>query len=142
MQDWSEQGALDGDRFGAVLFAGFATLALVLAAIGIYGVMSFAVAQRTPEIALRIALGARRGDVILLIMADGMKLAVAGAVVGLAGVVLMGRLLRSALYGVSMVDAGNVIAVASVLLGVALLATFLPARRLARIDPILNLRSD
>jgi putative ABC transport system permease protein len=142
MQQSIEQSELGGDRFGAVLFTGFAALALLLAAVGIYGVMSFTVAQRTPEIALRMALGARHEDVIRLIMMDGMKLAFGGVAVGLGGVLLVGRLLRSALYQTSMVDPGSFIAVASVLVGVALFATYLPARRSTKIDPILNLRSD
>jgi len=99
----SMDSELSGDRFGMVLFGAFATLALLLAALGIYGVITFAIAQRTHEIGVRMALGAQRSDVILLILADGLKLTFAGVAIGLAGVFLEGRLMHTSLYGVKAV---------------------------------------
>ena len=133
---------MSGDRFGMVLFGGFATLALLLAALGIYGVMAFAVAQRSHEIGLRMALGAQRRDVILLILRDGLKLALLGLAVGLAGAVTLGHLMRSTLYGVASVDIASLIGVIVMLVAVALLASYLPARRSAKIDPMVALRQE
>lgn len=139
-QTMDEQFA--GDRFGMVLFGGFATLALVLAALGIYGVMAFAVAQRGHEIGLRMALGAQRGDVVLLILKDGLKLALLGLGIGLVGVAALGHFMRSTLYGVATVDIASLIAVAVTLVAVAILASYLPAQRSATIDPMIALRQE
>jgi predicted permease len=133
---------LAGDRFGMVLFAGFAALALLLAALGIYGVMAFAVAQRTHEIGLRMALGAQRGDVVLLILRDGMKLALLGLGVGLVGVLALGHFMRATLYGIATIDAASLIAVAVTLLAVAVFASYVPARRSAKVDPMIALRQE
>jgi len=133
---------LKGDRFGMVLFGMFAVLALLLAALGIYGVLAFAVAQRSHEIGLRMALGAQQRDVVLLILGDGMKLALAGVGIGLMGVVVLGHLMRSTLYGIKTIDAGSFAAVALVLLAVAVLASYIPARRSARVDPMIALRQE
>jgi predicted permease len=133
---------LTGDRFGMVLFAGFAALALLLAALGIYGVMAFAVAQRGHEIGLRMALGAQRRDVVLLILRDGLKLALLGLGVGLAGVFPLGHFMRATLYGVATIDVGSLLAVAMTLLGVAVLASYVPARRSAKVDPMIALRQE
>ncbi len=133
---------LTGDRFGMVLFAGFAALALLLAALGIYGVMAFAVAQRGHEIGLRMALGAQRRDVVLLILRDGMKLALFGLGVGLAGVFALGHFMRATLYGVATIDAASLIAVAVTLLAVAVFASYVPARRSAKVDPMIALRQE
>ena len=130
------------DRFGMVLFAGFAAVALLLAAVGIYGVMAFAVAQRTHEIGVRMALGARRWEVVTLILQDGMRLALIGIAVGLAGAYGLGRLMHTTLYGVEATDLGSLLAVATLLLAVALVACWLPARRSAAIDPMQALRSE
>lgn len=130
------------DRFEMLLFGAFAAVALLLAGVGIYGVMSFAVAQRTHEIGVRMALGARRGDVIRLIVSNGMRMAVAGLVVGIAGAVELGRLMHSTLYGVKTVDALSLAAVAGLLFGVALLACWMPARRSAQVDPMRALRNE
>ncbi|MGA9669015.1 MAG: FtsX-like permease family protein, partial [Terracidiphilus sp.] len=131
-----------GDRFGMVLFGGFASVALLLAAVGIYGVMSFAVAQRTHEIGVRMALGARRSKVVLLMVRGGMRLALIGIVIGLVGAYGLGRLMRSTLYGVASADVGSLAAVAALLLVVALLACWLPARRTASINPVQALRNE
>ncbi len=133
---------LTGDRFGMVLFAGFAGLALLLAALGIYGVMAFAVAQRTHEMGVRMALGAQRRDVVLLILRDGMKLTLIGLGAGLIGVFVLGHFMRSTLYGVATVDAASLIAVAVTLVAVAVLASYLPARRSAKVDPMIALRQE
>ena len=131
---------LTGDRFGMVLFGGFALLALGLAALGIYGVMAFAVAQRAHEIGLRMALGARQSDVMLMILRDGIKLALYGVGVGLVGVFALGYLMRSTLYGVKSVDLGSFAIVAPTLMAIAVIASIVPARRSARIDPMIAMR--
>jgi putative ABC transport system permease protein len=134
--------ALGGDRFVTLLFAGFAGVALLLAAIGIYGVMSFAVAQRTPEIGLRMAVGAGSRQVLLLVLKEGLLLALAGLVLGLGGTYFVGRAMRSVLYQVSAIDFRSAGAVAVVLLVAAILACYLPARRATRIDPMVALRCE
>ena len=134
--------ALGGDRFVTLLFAGFAGVALVLAAIGIYGVMSFAVAQRTQEIGLRMAVGAGSRQVLLLVLKEGLLLALAGLVLGLGGTYFVGRAMSSVLYQVSAIDFASVGAVAVVLLLAAILACYLPARRATRIDPMAALRCE
>jgi len=132
--------ALGGDRFVTLLFAGFAGVALVLAAIGIYGVMSFTVAQRTQEIGLRMAVCAGSRQVLLLVLKEGMLLALAGLLLGLGGTYFVGRAMRSVLYQVGAMDFASVGAVAVVLLLAAILACYLPARRATRIDPMAALR--
>jgi len=127
-------------RFGMALFGGFAALALVLAALGIYGVMAFAVAQRRHEIGLRMALGAQREQVLQLILTSGMKLALVGIGVGLVGVYALGRLMRSTLYGIQTVDLTSFVAVSLFLLAAAVVSSFIPARRAAKVDPIVALR--
>jgi putative ABC transport system permease protein len=127
-------------RFPMVLFGAFAALALVLATLGIYGVMAFAVAQRGHEIGLSMALGAQTRDVVKLIVLDGMKLAIVGALIGVAGVYVLGQLMRSTLYGIGSFDAISFAAVSAILLGAALIACYVPARRSARVDPMSVLR--
>jgi putative ABC transport system permease protein len=133
---------LTGDRFGMVLFAGFAGVALLLAALGIYGVMSFAVAQRTHEIGLRMALGAQKSEVVGLIVRGGIRMAVPGMAIGLAGVLVLGRLMHSTLYGVGAIDYGSTALVAAVLFAVGLVACWVPARRSAQVDPMIALRDE
>jgi putative ABC transport system permease protein len=130
------------DRFEMLLFAGFAVVALILASVGIYGVMSFAVAQRTHEIGIRMALGARRSEVVRLILRGGIAMALPGIGLGLAGAFSLGWLMRSTLYGVEMVDVGSLSAVAALLFAVAVLACWIPARRSAGIDPMQALRAE
>jgi putative ABC transport system permease protein len=134
--------SLSGDRFGTVLFGSFAAVALLLAAIGIYGVMSFAVAQRTHEIGLRIALGASPAQVLRLVLREGTLLALGGLLLGLGGAYFVGRLMKSLLYQVNAMDPTAVSAVTAVLLLSALLACYIPARRATQVDPMVALRDE
>jgi predicted permease len=127
-------------QFSMVLLGTFAALALILSSIGIYGVISYLVGQRTREIGIRIALGAQRKDVMKLVLGEGVKLAVVGAVIGLAAAFGVTRLMSKLLYGVSATDPLTFSAVATVLLGVALLACYIPARRAMGVDPNVALR--
>jgi putative ABC transport system permease protein len=133
---------LSGDRFTAFLFAGFAAIALLLAAVGIYGVMSFAVAQRTHEIGLRMALGADPGRVLALILKEGMILAGIGLAVGLFGAYGVGKVMHSLLYNVAVFDFAAFGAVAAALLLAGLLACFIPAHRATLVDPMQALRQE
>jgi len=130
------------DRFYTVFIAAFAAVALVLAAIGIYGVMSFAVAQRTHEIGLRMALGAHRGQVLRQILREGMTTALVGTAFGSAGAYLIGRALQGAVFGVDATNPTTYVAVVAMLLGAALIACVVPARRAAGVDPMVALRQD
>jgi len=131
-----------GDRFETFLYGSFAAVALVLAALGIYGVIAFLVEQRTHEIGLRMALGAGRLAVLRLVVSEGMMLALAGLVLGLAGAWLVGRAMQSILYGVGSFDYGVFGAMGLVLLFSALLASYVPAHRAATVDPMQALRQD
>jgi putative ABC transport system permease protein len=134
--------SLANDRFSTALFASFAGVALLLAAIGIYGVMSFAVAQRTHEIGLRMALGAGPQQVLRLVLKEGMRLALVGLVVGLGGTYFVGRLMKTVLYQVNAIDPAAISAVAAVLMLSALLACYIPARRATQVDPMVALRDE
>ncbi len=140
--DQVKDESLGEDRYTMVLFAGFAVVALLLAAVGIYGLMAFAVSQRTQEIGLRLALGAGRHRVIWLILKDASLLAAAGLGIGLAGAMLVGRTMRTTLYGVGAIDLSVILTVALILLGTALISSYLPARRAATIEPMQALRTD
>jgi len=129
-------------RFLASLMSLFALLALALAATGIYGVLSYLVAQRTREIGIRIALGATAGAVLSLILKRGMALILIGTAIGLAGAFAMTRLIKTLLFGVSATDTATFALVALLLVGVALIASYLPARRATKADPIIALRHD
>ncbi|MGB6875164.1 MAG: ABC transporter permease [Candidatus Acidiferrales bacterium] len=127
-------------RFSMILMSIFAVLALILAAVGTYGVMSYSIAQRTHEIGIRMALGARPGDVLRMVVGQGMALAALGLAIGVAGALEATQLIASQLYGVKPADP-VVLAVVVALLGlVALLACYIPARRAARVDPLVALR--
>ncbi|HXM14822.1 MAG TPA: FtsX-like permease family protein, partial [Candidatus Eremiobacteraceae bacterium] len=128
------------ERFAASLFGGFAFIALALAAFGIYGVMSFAVAQRTREIGLRMALGAGEGQVLGLIMKEGMTLGIIGLLIGLLGSYGVGHLMKSTLYGIGSIDPIAFSAVAAILMFSALIACYIPARRATHVDPMAALR--
>jgi putative ABC transport system permease protein len=134
--------SMSGDRFNAMLFWSFAAVALLLAAVGIYGVMSFVVSQRTHEIGLRMALGAGQHRVLRQVIAEGMKTALVGVVVGTAGAYGVGRAMQGLWYGVGALDPVGFSLVATTLLIAALLACVLPARRAALVDPMVALRQD
>lgn len=134
--------ALSIKRIQALLIGGFGALALVLASLGLYGVLSFSVAGRTPEIGLRMALGASVRDVLWLIVRQGMTLALSGIAIGLVGAFAATRWLRSLLFGVSTTDPLTFVGIVVVLMLVALLACWLPARRAAKVDPLVALRCE
>jgi len=131
---------LVADRFLTTLYATFASVALLLATVGIYGVMTFSVAQRTHEIGLRMALGAAREQVLAVIFKEGLALALVGLAIGLGGAALVGRAMRGMLYGVGSFDFLAFGGVALVLFAAALIACYLPARRATDVDPIVALR--
>lgn len=129
-----------GPRFNMMLLAVFAGVAMVLAAVGIYGILSYAVAQRTHEIGVRMALGAQAVDVLKLVVGQGLKLTLVGMVIGLGAALAVTRVMETLLYEVSATDPLTFIAIALLLVGVALVASFIPARRATRVDPIVALR--
>ncbi len=136
------QAAMARDRFSMLLVAFFGGLALLLAAVGIYGVISYSVGQRTREIGIRMALGARRGSVFGMILRLGLKLAALGIFIGILGALAVGRVLTGFLYGVRFTDPWTFTCVSLFLGAVALAATYFPARRAAKIDPMRALRHE
>jgi ABC-type antimicrobial peptide transport system permease subunit len=133
-------GSLADRRFSMILLGVFALLALVLSSIGIYGVISYLVGQRTHEIGIRMALGAQRGDVLKLVLGQGMRMALVGVGIGLAAAIALTRLMSKMLYSVSAMDPITLIGVSVLLTFVALFACYIPARRAMRTDPIIALR--
>ena len=136
------QRRLAGDRFSALLFGGFAATALILAALGIYGVMSFVVAQRSQELGLRIALGASRSRVLGMVLRDGIQTALGGTLLGCVGAYWVGRSMQGMFPGVASLDVTTFAAVALVLVAAAVLACYVPARRAAAVDPLTALRDE
>ncbi len=127
-------------RYSMILVTSFALLALVLSVIGIYGVISYGVVQRTQELGVRVALGAQRGDIVRMILRDGTLLAAAGVAVGTVAALWLTRFLRSLLFGIEATDPWTYVGVALLLTGVALFASYLPARRATKVDPLIALR--
>jgi putative ABC transport system permease protein len=132
--------AVTQPRFNMVLLAVFGSIALILSAAGIYGVMSYSVTQRTPEIGIRMALGAQASDVLRMVVGQGMILAAIGIAVGLISSFALTRLISSLLYGVSATDPITFVVISLLLAGVALGACFVPALRAAKVDPTEALR--
>jgi len=127
-------------QFSMLLLSAFAIVALALASLGIYGLLSYAVAQRAREIGVRMALGASSVDVLKMVIGHGMKLALVGVAVGLVASVALTRTMKSLLFGVSATDTATFVAIALLLMLVALLACWIPARRATKVDPIVALR--
>jgi putative ABC transport system permease protein len=132
--------SLDQRRFSLVVFGVFGTVALLLAAMGIYGVTSYAVAQRTQEIGIRMALGARMSDVLNLVLRGGMSLTLMGAALGVAGAFATTRVMSSLLFGVAPTDMVTFGVVSMTLIAVAFAACFIPAWRATKVDPLVALR--
>jgi ABC-type antimicrobial peptide transport system permease subunit len=132
--------SLASQRFSMAVLGVFAMLALALASVGIYGVISYLVGQRTQEIGIRVALGANRSDVLRMVLGDGMKMTLIGVGIGLAAALGLTRLMASLLFGVSATDPLTFAAVAMLLSVVALAACYIPARRAMRVDPMVALR--
>ena len=138
-----EMGGWLADRRFLLLLVGlFASAALALAAVGIYGVVAFSVTRRTQEIGIRMSLGAQRGNVLRMVLGEGARMAALGVVIGIAASLAITRLMSSLLFGISTTDPLTFVAVAALLSGVALLASYIPARRAMRVDPIVALRYD
>jgi putative ABC transport system permease protein len=127
-------------RFSLVLLAFFATSALFLAALGLYGVMAYSVAQRTGEIGIRMALGAQKSDVLIQVQRQGLVLVLIGLAIGVAGALALTRLMSTLLFRVRATDPVTFVLVAGLLIAVSLMACLVPARRAAKVDPIVALR--
>ena len=134
--------ALQSDRFNLGLMGSFALLALLLAALGIYGVMTYTTAQRTRELGIRLALGAQARDVLTLVAVQGMKLAFIGVALGMLGSFALTRLMKSLLFGVGPTDPATFSLVPLLLVVVTLVACYIPARRATKVDPLIALRSE
>jgi putative ABC transport system permease protein len=130
------------EHFTTMLLTVFSTIALLLACIGIYGVLSYTVSQRSREIAIRMAVGAQRSDVLRMIVTQGMKLTLIGLAIGLLGALLATRLIASLLFQVTPNDPMVLTAVAALLAAIALVASYLPARRASALDPLVAFRSE
>ena len=132
--------SLAPQRFNTALLGAFAAAATLLAAVGVFGVLSFQVAERRHEIGIRMALGARRGDVLKLVVGRGLRLVLAGVVIGLAAALALTRVMTSLLFGVSATDPATLTTISLGLIALTLLASYLPARRATKVDPITALR--
>jgi len=129
-------------RFALELLGTFAAVALLLAAIGIYGVMAYSFSQRTHEVGIRLALGAQRLDILGMALGDGMRVVFVGLVLGLAGAAIMTRFIQSMLFGVAATDPATFVSVSALLAAVALFACYIPAKRATRVEPLVALREE
>jgi ABC-type antimicrobial peptide transport system permease subunit len=129
-------------RFSTLMLGGFAAFALLLAVVGVYGVMSHLVAQGSHDIGVRMALGAERRNILLMVLRQGAELTVAGSVLGLIGAVLLTRVMESLLFGVSTTDLTTFAGVPLLLIGTAMMASYIPALRATRVDPVVALRDE
>jgi putative ABC transport system permease protein len=134
--------SLARQRFASTMLSAFVSFALLLAAVGLYGMMSYLVSQSTRDIGLRIALGARPGDILGMVVRQGVELSAVGIVAGLAGAVLLTRVMASLLFGVSAMDGVTFAVVPGILAAVAFAATAIPAMRATKVDPIVALREE
>jgi putative ABC transport system permease protein len=141
MEDVMSQ-SVSRPRFITLLMSLFSLLSLVLATLGIYGVISYAVARRTAEIGIRMALGARNSHILRLMGKSGLRMALAGTVAGALGAFALTRFLAGLLFGISSLDAATFLGMGGLLIGVTLLACYVPARRASRIDPTVALRCE
>ena len=129
-------------RFAMLMLGAFAVFALILAVVGVYGVMSHLVAQGAHDIGLRMALGAQRSSIVMMVLRQGMELTVAGVVLGLLGAIGLTRVMASLLFGISATDVATFSTVPLLLVAIALLASYVPARRATRVDPVVALRDE
>jgi putative ABC transport system permease protein len=134
--------SVNEQRFRTLLLGIFAACALLLSVVGLYGLMMYSVTQRVPEIGIRITLGAQAHEIMGMIVGQGLRLALVGIVIGISGAFALSRVLSRFLYGVAATDPFTYIAVAALLLAVAIAASYVPARRATRIDPMSALRSE
>jgi predicted permease len=141
MQD-RMRGSMARQRFAMIMLGAFAAIALILAAVGVYGVMSYLVTQSTHDIGVRLALGAQRSTIVKMIVRHGIELTALGIVIGIAAAILLTRVMATLLFGVSATDPLTFVTVPLVLGVIALLASYLPARRATRVDPVVALRDE
>jgi putative ABC transport system permease protein len=134
--------SISPNRFNMVMLALFGGVALALAAAGVYGLTAYAVVQRTREIGIRVSLGASPAQLVRALLAQGVRLCLAGAALGIAGALFLGRFLRSLLFGISATDGPTIVAVITTMTAVVLVATYLPASRVSKLDPMIALRQE